>query len=110
MTARRSVRSGFAWLELLLAIAILALVLQLFPSLAQAIDARNWTRGVWFLVNGLVVIALVLIRFAPDQILAWQSRRGRNAADRETIERQRAAKEHRESLEQIRKARKRRLY
>jgi hypothetical protein len=110
MTNRRSVRNGLAWLEILLAIAILALILQLFPNLGRALDVRNWTRGVWFLVNGLVVIALILIRFAPDQVLEWQSRRGRTAADHKILERQRAAREHRESLEQIRKARKRRLY
>jgi len=110
VTPRRSVRSGLAWLELLLAIAILSLILQLFPRLGQALDVRNWTRGVWFLVNGVVVIALILIRFAPDQVLEWQSRRGRTAADRETLERQRAAREHRESLQRIRQSRKRRLY
>ncbi len=63
-------RSGFAWLELLLALAILALVLQLFPSVwvgtLWALDVRNWPRTVWFAVNCVLLLALVGIRFDTD--------------------------------------------
>jgi hypothetical protein len=46
MPAERPPRAGFAWLELLLVLALLALVLQLFPALwtgmLWALDVRNW--------------------------------------------------------------------
>jgi len=61
---------GFASLELLLVIAILAVLFQLFPSLwfslAWAVDFRNWSRGGWLVANIVVVVALCAVRFRPE--------------------------------------------
>lgn len=74
-------RTGFAWPELLLALAAIALVLQLFPSLATtllaALDFRAWPRGTWFAANVLVLIGLVGVRFGPELYADWQARRRR---------------------------------
>lgn len=79
MTRRR--RTGFAWLELLLALAAVALVLQLFPSLTttlrNALDFRAWSRFTWFAMNLLVLLGLVGIRFGPELYGDWQARRRR---------------------------------
>ena len=106
----RRVRGGFAWLEILLAISIMAVILQLFPSVARVLDARNWTRGGWIFVNCFLVIALVFLRFAPDQVLEWRGRRDRRLCEKAGLKRRQAARDHREALQRIRQSRKRRLY
>lgn len=111
---QRPVRSGFAWLELLLVLAVVALVFQLFPSLWNgtlwALDIRNWPRTVWFAGNLVVVLVLVAVRFGPDLYQEWQNRRERLAADREKREKQLQLKEQRETLERMEQARSRRIY
>jgi len=76
MKAHRSFRSGFAWLELLLVLAVPALLFQLFPSLWSgtlwALDVRNWPRTVWFAGNVVVVVLLVAIRFGPELVQDWR--------------------------------------
>ncbi|HMP06299.1 MAG TPA: hypothetical protein PJ982_08125, partial [Lacipirellulaceae bacterium] len=60
-------RSGL--LEALLALAVVALVLQLFPSLGygllRAVDVRQWSRGAWLGLNVAVVFGLFVVRFGP---------------------------------------------
>jgi hypothetical protein len=63
-------RAAFAWLELLLAIAILALLIQLLPTLwpiaRRILDVRHWSRRGWIVANIIVVLALVGVRFGPE--------------------------------------------
>jgi|APCry1669189000_1035189.scaffolds.fasta_scaffold00490_12 TctA family transporter len=58
------------WLEIALAVTSLALVLQLFPSIATCIlnqiDVRNWSRTTWLVCNALFVAVLVSVRFVPN--------------------------------------------
>ena len=61
-------RSGIAWLEILLAIAALTLLFQLFLTLWQAINFRNWSRMTALLVNILVAFFLVGIKASPNLI------------------------------------------
>jgi len=110
----KSYRLGFAWLELLLALAILAVLFQLFPSLwvgtVWALDVSNWPRTIWFAANLVVVFALVAIRFGPDLYADWHERRERRAAERTKIQKQQELKEQRETLERMQQARSRRIY
>lgn len=57
------------WLELILAIAAVALLFQFFPAVAatawRIIDVRNWSRPTWFLVNLAGVVLLCVYRYAP---------------------------------------------
>ena len=80
-------RSGFAWVEILLTLALLALVLQLFPALVKqsmrALDVRKWSRAVWFGVNLLFVFILLCSRSAPGIYRTWYDWR-RSIADRGT--------------------------
>lgn len=61
---------GFGRLELLLVLAFLALLFQVFPALwlglLWALDVRNWPREVWLAINVGVVLALFAIRFGPE--------------------------------------------
>ena len=70
---------GFTWLQLLLALACLALLLQLFPSLpkvfGRALDVRNWSRGVWLALNAIVVLTLTGVRLSLSQYGTWYERR-----------------------------------
>ncbi len=86
MLIRQRHRRGFAWLELLLVLAVLALLLQFFPSffphLVATLDVRMWSRGVWFGINMAVLLVLVAARFGPElwQNLknnSWQQRNSR---------------------------------
>lgn len=63
-------RSGIAWLELLLALTIVALALQLLPSDAgrkalELLDIRTWTSRTWFAANALLFASMFIIRFGP---------------------------------------------
>jgi uncharacterized membrane protein YqjE len=110
----RSTRSGFAWLELLLVLAVLVLLFEVFPSLWEctlwALDIRNWPRTAWFAANFVVLFALAAIRFGPDLLDDWRNRRERQAADREKQHKQQELKEQREVLERMQAAQKRRVY
>jgi hypothetical protein len=70
MRINRSNRSGHAWLELLLAVSLLALVLQLVPALGErfirALDVRHWPRGIWLAVNAGAILALLWFRHGPE--------------------------------------------
>ncbi|TWT37165.1 hypothetical protein KOR34_21120 [Posidoniimonas corsicana] len=73
----RDTRAGIGKLELLLVLAILSLMLQLFPSLwgsfLFAIDTRNWSRSAWLLLNGLIILGLVGIRLGPELVAGWRA-------------------------------------
>ena len=74
-------RRGVAWLELILVLAFLALLFQVFPSLWwglwAALDLRTWSRGTWFGLNLLVLLGLFGIRFGSDLYADWRNRRTR---------------------------------
>lgn len=67
------------WLELTLVAAGVGLALQFFPSVGtavwRAVDVRNWTRLTWFVLNALVILLLVSVRFASEIKAAWQEKR-----------------------------------
>ena len=70
-----SSRSGIAWLELLLGLAVLALLLQLFPAAINIVDVRTWTRVHWFVFNAAAVVALLVARFGPGLLGDWREHR-----------------------------------
>lgn len=78
MHSKRTDRWGAAWLEVLIAIAFMVLVFQLFPSFAmkltEIVDMRYWSRLTWFLVNTGVMLLLVVVRFGPNIIDYWRQR------------------------------------
>ncbi len=63
-------RSGQVWIEVLLVVALIALILQLFPAVGaqvvSGLDPRSWPRSVWFALNLLVVIVLVTVHGWPS--------------------------------------------
>ncbi len=113
MRVSRNKRRGVAWLELLLALAFVALLFQVFPSLwnglVWAADVRNWSRGVWMGVNVAVVLILFGIRFGPELYRESRVRRPRRARKRSTAETQLTMKEERELYGRMREARKRQV-
>jgi hypothetical protein len=76
-------RRGVAWLELLFVIAVLVLLLQLFPSLcrraAWAIDPRHWPRGAWLALNAGAILALLWFRIGPETKALRRSIRARRS-------------------------------
>ncbi len=114
MNRSRTTRSGFAWLELLLALAAIALLLQLWPALGNVVlwslDIRNWPRTVWFLANVVVIVVLVGIRFGPQLFEDWRLRRERLAKHRTTLQKGQEMKEQRETLERLKESQRRRIY
>lgn len=111
MRSSQSNRSGFAWLELLLLLAMLALVLQLMPGAWQSLlDFRRWPRIAWIALNASIVLLLVGVRFGPDLVNNWRQQRAQKVAKHASSEKQEEMKRQRESLEQMRQARKRRIY
>lgn len=72
---------GFARLELVLVLACLALLFQVFPGLWwdlwAALDFRTWSRGTWFALNLLVLLSLFGIRFGPALYADWRNHRTR---------------------------------
>lgn len=107
-------RACLAWLELLLMVAIAILVLQVFPSFSRAIlwsiDVRNWPRTVWFIANVGILLLLIFLRFGPQLMEDWRSRRNRLAAEALEKSRRQELREQRETLERLKQARRRRIY
>ena len=104
---------GFAWIELLFALAIIAFLFQLFPLLRRALvgaaDVQNWSRAVWVSLNVGMMLVLLGIRFGPSRYDDWRGRRARQAIERERQEKQRLANKQRELFERLREARKRQV-
>jgi len=126
---RHSSRSGFAWLELLLGIAAIFLLFQLFPSMLSklfwvvdvliakllwAVDPRNWSQLTFFLVNVAVVILLTSVRFGPNGIkngiADWKERQKRIAKERTKAEKVEELKKQREAIDRMETSRSRRMY
>ena len=64
-------RRGLHVLELLLAVAILALILQLlpwqrWPSALSLADVRQWSSRTWFCANAILFFSMFVIRFSPQ--------------------------------------------
>ena len=74
-------RTGAAWLEILLVLAFLSLLFQVFPSLWmllwQAFDVRQWSRTTWMTLNDVVLVALFGVRFIPEALANLRERRQR---------------------------------
>ena len=114
MRVPRHRRSGAAWLELLLFLALLTLLFQLFPSLGSkvvwALDLRNWTRGAAFVINLVVLFVLLGIRYFPSLLRQWRERRMQLVESRAKREKSRQLKEQREAIERMQESRRRRMY
>lgn len=107
-------RHGSSTLELLFVLALVAFVVLLIPSLGGnivwAIDFRNWPRTVWFMVNWLVLGALLMVRFAPGVYRSWAERCERKQRMTRQQEKQETLREQRKQIEAIKKAQSRRSY
>jgi hypothetical protein len=110
MFENKPVRRAFPWLEILLAIAIALLILQSIPATTRTLNVTTWSGATWMSVNAGAILLLVIVRLGPDLINELYQRRSCQNARRDVQEKQKELKERRESLEQIKRARKRRLY
>jgi hypothetical protein len=111
MWAKNRSRSAFVPLAVLLALAVAALLVQLFQSLWSigALDVRNWPRETWMALNLGVVLVLFGIRLGPEVRAQWRNRRTRRTIEREQQKKQRTLNEQREVFERLREARKRQV-
>ena len=111
---KRDSRNGVAWLEILLGLAVVILVLQMVPSLGQALlyaaDFRNWPRTVWFAGNAGIVVFLLAVRFGPDLLRDWRERRERLHSEHDKAEKTSTLKKQREAIERMKESRRRRMY
>lgn len=107
-------RSGFAWLECLFAIAVLVLAVQLLPGLwrvlLRTVDVRSWSRTMWFAMNIVVLVLLLAIRFSPQLVNDWRTRKLRLTAEQTREQKQQEVKEQRDTLERMKQAQRRRIY
>lgn len=115
MTRRsRPSRNGFAWLELLLVLAAVVLLIQIWPAfgnrILRGIDIRNWSSSVKFVANVLIVLVLIGIRFGPELLSQWRERRLRIACERAKADKALIMKKRREALERMQESRKRRIF
>ncbi len=107
-------RPDFSWLELLLAVALVMLALQLWPAAGQAIlgwlDVRRWSLAVRIAVNVGVLALLLAVRFGPQLWRDWLDRRREAAARRARREETQQRKAELKAIEQMQESRGRRLY
>jgi hypothetical protein len=100
--------------ELLLVLAVAALLFQLFPPLLSwlnwLIDVRNWTKAVWLWLHVALLGVLLAVRYGPGIAADWRDRQAKRQTDHENKEKQRKLKEERETHERIKDARRRRIY
>jgi hypothetical protein len=119
--ARAPVRWGVAWLELLLALAVAALVVQLLlaapPGAWARLDVRNWSSWGWFALFALCCAGLCTIQYGPAgvrQLRAWraerQLERARKQQQQELAQKKANQAEERAVYERMREARRRRTF
>ena len=101
---------GLSLFESLLLIAILALFLQLFPSMQNAFDFRQWSRLGWLAFNIIVILTLIGIRVGPSLSADYRERREYNATQQTKAQKALALKEQREMIERIQESRRRRKF
>ena len=81
LISRQQRRTGAAWLEILLILAFLALLFQVFPWLWKllwhALDVRLWSSAAWMTLNIAVLVALFGVRFGPEALADLRERRKR---------------------------------
>lgn len=101
-------------LEILLVIAFVALVFQVFPALwfglIWAVDVRNWARSAWMGTTVAILAVLFGLRFVPDLWADWRERRCDAASALAKREKQLKAKAERERVAALRRGRSRRMY
>ena len=109
-----TLRSGIAWLELLLSLAVIALVFQIWPNLGSillfALYFRNWSQTVWFVANVVIVVLLLGIHFGPRLANDWREQRQKNSVERKKADKAQQKKKEREALERMQESRSRRIY
>ena len=103
MSIDRHARSGFALLELLLVLALVALILQLFPSFWAALDARTWSRATWVVLNLVVLASLVIGRHAEPIIGSMHDFARYRAANKAKVRQEKSRREKNAELEEQRK-------
>lgn len=107
-------RCGIAWLEILFALAILALLSQLItwssPRAVSMLDVRHWSRMAWFAFNAAIVIVLLVIRFGPSLREAWCERRARIVDEQEKLKKKEELRRQVEALQRLKEGRPRRIY
>jgi len=112
MWINRTIRDGFAWLELIFVLVVIALLFQLFPlwnGFIWAIDVRNWSRAAWMTLSVLILVTLIGIRFGSELYAEWRRVRPRRSVKRETDKKQLTLKEERALYERMNEARKRQV-
>ncbi|MEM6484574.1 MAG: hypothetical protein AAF662_06265 [Pseudomonadota bacterium] len=112
-------RHGFAWLEVLLALAIVMLLVQLVPSQSRfllnwslhSINPLNWSQATWLVVNVLAIVALALAASwasIKEQLNRRRSESRHRRQSEEATTKQRELAEERALYERMHEARKRR--
>jgi hypothetical protein len=114
MRTTHSMRHRFAWLEILLVLAIVLVILQVFPSLwftlVRMLDVRNWSRSFLMILSVGILLVLFGVQFGPHLYQDWQQHRLRLEVERKKEEKQRVLKEQREMFERLQRGRRRRIY
>jgi hypothetical protein len=89
---------NFQPLTWLLALALLALNLQMMPhpartlgALVSMLDVRQWSQSTWFLATVTAVAVLTHIRFGHEWKLAWVRRRATASSRRAGTKRRKAS-------------------
>jgi len=78
---KSNIRQGFAWLELILVLAFIGLLIQMFPSFRDwlwlalqksmwCLNIQNWSRSAWRTFNIFAVLFLLGVRYVPDAMLS----------------------------------------
>lgn len=107
MQANPSTRNSLPWLELMLGLAIVVLLLQVFPAAAIAtrdwLDVRHWSATTWFAANAILFLVLFAIRYGTDILPGFSLRHLFSAEKRRKRREALAAAEHRKKLDEERK-------
>lgn len=84
MTLPFTNRRAIAKLEVLLAVASLVLIWQLFPSFVNrtivALNVMRWTASAWLALNAFAIASLMGVRYGPSVVKAWREYRTRKEA------------------------------
>lgn len=105
MTNMQNKEKPMPWIGVLLALSLVAFLLQISPSLFQLLfswsDVRDWSRSTWFVANLVLVLFFVGIRFGPEILDSLKKPRSEKLSQQERAKKSKELKDRREGIKHI---------
>jgi type VI protein secretion system component VasK len=113
MVGRPRCSLGFARLDLLLGLGVLAIIVAVVPPFWRiaepVLDVSSWPRWVWIVANVVAIIVVVVVWQGPALFERRHERRTKQIVKSAEVDKQKQLAEQRELFKRMQEARKRQI-